>query len=70
MSCLVVLLFCRFVVSLILKVQSSFTNNKTTKRQNDKKNHFFCFLFLFITNKIITFAPANSSGQGENPDRR
>lgn len=43
MSCLVVLLSCRFVVSLILKVQSSFTNNKTTKQQNDKKNHFFAF---------------------------
>ena len=52
----------------------SSTNDLTTKQQNNKttkkqKNIFF-FLFLFITNKIITFAPANSSGQGENPDRR
>ena len=47
-------------------------NNQTTKQQDNKttKKNIFFFLFLFITNKIITFALANSSGQGENPDRR
>lgn len=45
MSCLVVLLSCRFVVSLILKVQSSFTNNETTRQQNDKK---IIFLLSFL----------------------
>lgn len=45
MSCLVVLLSCRFVVLLILKVQLSFTNNKTTRRQDQKK---IIFLLPFL----------------------